>query len=866
MKTVSIPILLLVLILGLAGQSQAGAACADILPSHLDTFAILNVSGGPDSIVNVPIEFDIRRNVQAFQVFLDLDTTLLHPLVLGIDTGWDSTGTVIIGITRFYQWNVTGFLDTTETYPIVAEEEEYPSEFSTHLRLKVLGMPINYVDPSPGADSGTSIILTLPMHIDPAAQHGDAININFYEEDIIDPESFPPVSIGCQNNAYSNFEGLQTVVQLDWGRVIVDTLATSPPVIDYFTATPTSIMQGSNSTLAWSVSDATEITIDNGIGTVSGPTGTRLVDPSVTTTYIISASNASGSAIPKVATVTVTSPGDNNAPVVASVSPGSYVITEGENVAFTVSASDADGDALTLRALSLPTNASFGVGGEVSGVGSTQGSFSFTPARGQAGTYAIQFQAQDAIGSTSNIVTVSITVDEIEFDILFTTSTPEGSPAGGLAGKKSILLPIDLVTAQTVYGVQFDFLYDADYFDLDSVITTFRTDGFVVYDDIGGTSGEVRVVTFGMDNDSIVPGQNDSTAILYMVMSIDSLAPPGNYSVYIENGWESINPDPNYPSMAMVTDSGIIQVDRPGDVNLDQHVDVADAVNIVAQILGNYSLTGRQFDVADVVTNGIVDVFDLVGVVNLIFGIPVSPAPAQFTGSDMATVAIQFEDPLDGTADVLVVKSELPEAIAGVEIDIAYNPRTILLGSPETTEDADGLIMSYKDNGVGKMKILMHFTNPFKDEAMIQEGSADLIRIPVLARAKDVEGEESQVNLRNVLLSTSTASAVRVQGFEPALPSSFNLRQNYPNPFNPTTTIEFSIDGDGSGMQHVSLEIFNILGQHVKLLIDEKLPVGNHQVVWDASNDRGRQVATGIYLYKLQVENDRQTKKMLFLK
>ncbi|RKX26129.1 MAG: hypothetical protein DRP47_08700 [Candidatus Zixiibacteriota bacterium] len=866
MKTASIYVAFFVLIMGLASVSEATVPCDSIQKTSLDSFTVLDVSGGPDSIVYVPLEFSNRRKIAGFQVYLDIDTTLLHPLILGIDTLWDSTGTEIVGINRFYEWEVTGRLDTTKVYPMVAEEIDYPSDNPDHLRLKVLGLPTNFLELWAGADTGKGTILNLPMHIDPSAVQNDYIDINFYMEDIVDPETFPPVIIGCQHNNYTDTLGISTPPYTFWGRVIVDTTATSVPTINSFIASPSTITQGGSSTLSWDVSGADEIIINNGVGTVSGPTGSTSVNPTVTTTYILTASNITGQ-VSAGATVTVNIPGDNTAPVVASIVPSSYTITEGENVSFTVSASDVDGDDITLRALSLPTNASFGIGGEVTGVGSAQGNFSFTPARGQAGVYTVQFQAQDNIGAYSSVVTVSITVEEIEYDILYTTSTIDGSPVGGLPGsERAVLFPIDLVTAQTVYGVQFDFIYDANYFDVDSVITTFRTNGFVVYDNIGSGPGNIRVVTFGMNNEQIVPGQDDSTAILYMAMSVDSTAPPGNYSIYIEDGWESVNPDPSYPSLPLVTDMGIIQVDQLGDVNLDQHVDVADAVNIVAQILGNFSLNERQFEVADVVTNDVVDVFDLVGVVNLIFGVPISPAPLQYAGSEIATVALQFEDPLAGTSDVLTIKSELPEIIAGVEMDITYDPRTILLGIPEVTKDADGLTMSYKDNGMGRMKVLMHCTNPFDDEAMIQTGVADLIRIPIRARSHEVD-ENSQAFLTNVLLSTSTASAVRVQGFGPALPTTFTLRQNYPNPFNPTTTIEFSINGgENGGMQRVSLDVFNILGQHVKSLIDRELPAGNHEVIWDASNDRGRQVATGIYLYKLQIDNNRQTKKMLFLK
>ena len=67
-------------------------------------------------------------------------------------------------------------------------------------------------------------------------------------------------------------------------------------------------------------------------------------------------------------------------------------------------------------------------------------------------------------------------------------------------------------------------------------------------------------------------------------------------------------------------------------------------------------------------------------------------------------------------------------------------------------------------------------------------------------------------------------------------------------------------------MNKVRLDVFNILGQQVKVLFDDYLQPGQHTVVWDGTNQSGEGVATGIYLYRLQVDNESQTKKMLLLK
>ena len=85
---------------------------------------------------------------------------------------------------------------------------------------------------------------------------------------------------------------------------------------------------------------------------------------------------------------------------------------------------------------------------------------------------------------------------------------------------------------------------------------------------------------------------------------------------------------------------------------------------------------------------------------------------------------------------------------------------------------------------------------------------------------------------------------------------------NYPNPFNPTTVIRFSLDT----AKKVKLEIFNVKGAKVKTIINEKLDAGDHQVLWDGTNQMNHQVASGIYFYKMTAGNYEKINKMLLLK
>lgn len=94
------------------------------------------------------------------------------------------------------------------------------------------------------------------------------------------------------------------------------------------------------------------------------------------------------------------------------------------------------------------------------------------------------------------------------------------------------------------------------------------------------------------------------------------------------------------------------------------------------------------------------------------------------------------------------------------------------------------------------------------------------------------------------------------------LPISFDISQNYPNPFNPTTLIEYSVPVSSP----VKLEIYNVLGQKVRTLVDQFEVAGRYRVSWDGTNQANQDVASGVYLYKLTAGTQTITKKMLMLK
>lgn len=92
---------------------------------------------------------------------------------------------------------------------------------------------------------------------------------------------------------------------------------------------------------------------------------------------------------------------------------------------------------------------------------------------------------------------------------------------------------------------------------------------------------------------------------------------------------------------------------------------------------------------------------------------------------------------------------------------------------------------------------------------------------------------------------------------EPDTPSRFNLSQNYPNPFNPSTNIPFEL----SEASNVEINVYSILGQKVATIVNELYSAGSHSIQWNAQN-----LASGVYIYRMQAGGFTQTRKLILLK
>ncbi|MCW8960916.1 MAG: T9SS type A sorting domain-containing protein, partial [Ignavibacteriaceae bacterium] len=145
-----------------------------------------------------------------------------------------------------------------------------------------------------------------------------------------------------------------------------------------------------------------------------------------------------------------------------------------------------------------------------------------------------------------------------------------------------------------------------------------------------------------------------------------------------------------------------------------------------------------------------------------------------------------------------------------------------------------GKSFSINTNGIGNKKVRVRFVA----EENINGGYA----------MANIYAEESVLPKQNLNIISYSGSEVVTE---------YALEQNYPNPFNPTTTIKYQIPTSGN----VTIKVYDVLGNEVVKLVDRYIETGRYEVEFDASS-----LASGVYIYRLNVNDYVNVKKMVLLK
>jgi immune inhibitor A len=294
-------------------------------------------------------------------------------------------------------------------------------------------------------------------------------------------------------------------------------------------------------------------------------------------------------------------------------------------------------------------------------------------------------------------------------------------------------------------------------------------------------------------------------------------------------------------------DSTEVVAFEPGNIDGEPSVDIGDLTYMIGYLyLGGEPACYRN--AADV--NGDCegpDIGDLTRIITYLYisseplacGCVSSGAPRQtVTRSDIVLSA----EVSDGHTDIILESSD---ELRGVEVSLSGSVSAV---PQNLLKDRMNLI-----TGTGGDGLKIAVVDLDGDEA-IPAGRTKLFQLD--GEFGVTSGEVSDMN------HTVYAASLGASSDDEQLPTSFALEQNYPNPFNPTTSIRFALPTAA----RIKLEVFNVLGQLVVTLVDDRLEAGYHQIEWDGHGSDGTAVSSGVYLYRLESTGFTATRKMLLLK
>ncbi len=286
----------------------------------------------------------------------------------------------------------------------------------------------------------------------------------------------------------------------------------------------------------------------------------------------------------------------------------------------------------------------------------------------------------------------------------------------------------------------------------------------------------------------------------------------------------------------------------------DTPVAVDDSASVAADTVVTINLLRNDYDVDDGVdsTSVVISQLPLHGVAFLdsLTGIVTYQPNATFAGVDSFFYEIKdFSSAVSNNAKVWLVVSGINHA----PVIRAFQPEALhLVAEPADSiafsievEDLDGDSLSYfwRLNGQ-PVSLANSYTFVVSEQALAAQ--------TVDVRVSDNFSSDSLSWTIDVVTGVEDAST---------LPDAFHVSQNYPNPFNPETRIEFALPVTAS----VEVVVYDLLGRKVKTLLQGSRRPGFHFVNWDATNEQGRAVASGVYLYCVTAADFRFSGKMVLV-
>ena len=200
---------------------------------------------------------------------------------------------------------------------------------------------------------------------------------------------------------------------------------------------------------------------------------------------------------------------------------------------------------------------------------------------------------------------------------------------------------------------------------------------------------------------------------------------------------------------------------------------------------------------------------------------------------------------------------ESQEDVYGLQFEIKYNTDEISLNN--ISSKVDGFTFEYREKEDGLVKGLL-----FSMQGIAISNSNDISEL--LEFDFDVKNNfsgSSTVEFVDLILAGEHGSSIEVSAssFEvntsATLPVETDLGKNYPNPFNPTTSFELNVGNAG----HVTMNVYNVMGQVVETLVNNTMDAGSYNIAWDATN-----FSSGMYVVKAETATGLASQKVMLVK
>ncbi|MEE2708037.1 MAG: T9SS type A sorting domain-containing protein [Gemmatimonadota bacterium] len=365
----------------------------------------------------------------------------------------------------------------------------------------------------------------------------------------------------------------------------------------------------------------------------------------------------------------------------------------------------------------------------------------------------------------------------------------------------------------------------------------------------------LRVVAYSPTDGSIAPGTE--IHVVTVLGLLDDAVPLGNKNQLFVSQTEVVGRNGGAFPDTLIT--GALQAGIPGDMNLSGTISVPDVVTLVLLNIGKTHSPAAgtfAFYIADANVDGSINVADAVYQVNRILGKPIEQPLSRVVYSP---VTVDLRHPVTSGTGLAVPLSVITGTpVGGIQLTYSFDPSNITIGTPALTAASSDVSLAWHIED-GTLNVIAY---SLEGKAITLGPGGVLIPVTV------PEGIRPEITLTNAVLSDLYGNAVPVRLGQTrvsvaAVPTSFSLATARPNPFNPSTTIAYEL----LEQTHITLTVYNLLGQEVVRLVDQVQAAGRYEAVWNGTNIRGVGVASGIYLYRITSGSGyTESKRMTLLK